>query len=522
MSKPDPAGTDTAASPECAEQPAWVEEERLAALARFAILDTEREPQFENIVQIASEICEAPIAVVNFIADTRQWFKAETGIGQRELPLEVSICRHAILQPGLFVVPDLSQDPRFDKNPLVTAAGGLRFYAGALLETDDGLPLGTVCVLDRVPRPEGLTGRQARLLRSLASQVMTNLKLRMAIAERDAEIARAHGAEAMLRLGSEVAGLGLGVINYRGDTITLDATAAALFDLPGNVPLRRADVHSRFHSEDAPAIASLIQNMLGPEGDSFLALEHRIVRPDGSEIWVSARKQIIHEGEGQNRRAVSGLLALRDISGRKQTDEARELLLHEFDHRIKNLFALTSSLISLTARSAATPQAMKETLIGRLAALAIGHDLIRPRKGHTENHEASDLHELLKAITKPYVLPETDQIRIEGPPVQLGGKAASSLALVLHELATNAAKYGAFSSPTGHLDVAWQLADEILSLTWTETHDGAVEAIPTHTGFGSKLIRVSAEQQLGGSIASEWKSDGVEIVLTLPLSRLQT
>jgi PAS domain S-box-containing protein len=161
----------------------FTEAERLAALARYGILDTEREAAFDDIAELASVIFEAPIAVVNLVADGRQWFKAEIGIGARELPLDVSICSHAILQRGVFVVPDLSADPRFEANPLVTVAGGLRFYAGALLETPDGLPLGTVCVLDTEARPGGVTERQARALKALASQTMVQLEARRSQAQ---------------------------------------------------------------------------------------------------------------------------------------------------------------------------------------------------------------------------------------------------------------------------------------------------------------------------------------------------
>jgi PAS domain S-box-containing protein len=180
---------------DCTE-PGWSETDRLAALARYEVLDTPTEPLFDDIAELASEICDAPISVVNFIANGRQWFKAEKGIGQRELPLDVSICRHAILQPGLFVVPDLSQDVRFARNPLVTAAGGLRFYAGALLETPEGLPLGTLCVLDTAARPQGLAERQGRLLKTLARQVMSELELRLALAkaERAAHLLEAIGS----------------------------------------------------------------------------------------------------------------------------------------------------------------------------------------------------------------------------------------------------------------------------------------------------------------------------------------
>ena len=155
--------------------------ERRAALARYAILDTPPEPDFDDIARLAAEALGAPIAVINFIADDRQWFKAEVGIGARELPLDVSICAHAILQNDLMVVPDCTRDARFAGNPLVNVDGGLRFYAGALLKTAEGFPIGTVCVLDRTPRPQGITAFQRLTLEVLARQVMANLNLRRAL-----------------------------------------------------------------------------------------------------------------------------------------------------------------------------------------------------------------------------------------------------------------------------------------------------------------------------------------------------
>ncbi|MDP3592168.1 ATP-binding protein [Phenylobacterium sp.] len=160
----------------------WTESDRLAALESYAILDTPLEPEFDDIARLAAEVLESPIAVVNLIANGRQWFKAEIGIGARELPLDVSICAHAILQHDTMVVTDTREDPRFVNNPLVTVDDGLRFYAGALLKTPEGLPLGTVCVLDRRPRPEGITPRQQLALELLARQVMTQLELRKTVA----------------------------------------------------------------------------------------------------------------------------------------------------------------------------------------------------------------------------------------------------------------------------------------------------------------------------------------------------
>lgn len=152
------------------------EQARLAALRGFGILDTPREADFDDLVALASRICAAPISVVNLIEEHRQWFKAEVGLGIRETPLDVSICRHVLLQPGVTVIRDLREDPRMRENPLVTAEAGLRFYAGCLLETSEGFGIGTLCILDTVPRE--LTDDQRFALKTLASQVMTQLELR--------------------------------------------------------------------------------------------------------------------------------------------------------------------------------------------------------------------------------------------------------------------------------------------------------------------------------------------------------
>ncbi len=149
---------------------------RLAALRSYGILDTPRESDFDEVVKVASAICETPISVVNLIDQGRQWFKAEVGLGVRETPLDSSICAHAILQPGLFEVPDTTLDNRFCDNALVLGDPHLRFYAGALLTTPEGFPLGTVCVLDYKPRK--LDEKQRAFLKLMANQVMQMIELR--------------------------------------------------------------------------------------------------------------------------------------------------------------------------------------------------------------------------------------------------------------------------------------------------------------------------------------------------------
>ena len=156
-----------------------LEDQRLRELRRYGILDTARERDFDDLVEIASAICEVPVSVVNFIDEGRQWFKAEVGLGVRSTPLETSLCGHVILQDDFVEIPDTLQDVRMADNPLCTGDPGFRFYAGAVLKGANGLPLGTLCVLDHQPRT--LTEHQRKVLRVLSSHVMRELDLRIAL-----------------------------------------------------------------------------------------------------------------------------------------------------------------------------------------------------------------------------------------------------------------------------------------------------------------------------------------------------
>lgn len=164
------------------------ESRRLAALASYAILDTPPEQAFDEVAELAAQVCGTPIAVVNLIGDGRQFFKAEVGLGVQETPLETSFCAKAILEEDFLIIPDATLDPRFDCNPLVTGHPGLRFYAGALLKTAEGLPIGTLCVLDTTPHD--LSALQRQTLKVLAHQVMAQLELRLSLSIRHSSEAR--------------------------------------------------------------------------------------------------------------------------------------------------------------------------------------------------------------------------------------------------------------------------------------------------------------------------------------------
>lgn len=151
---------------------------RLAALDALAILDTPAEAGFDDAVRLAARLCAAPVALLSLVASGRQWFKAQVGFPHCETDLDRSVCKFALAQPDLLVIPDLAADPRTRDNPLVTGEPGIRFYAGSPLRLEDGYVVGSLCVIDTVPRPEGLTEDQADDLRALGRQVSGLLETR--------------------------------------------------------------------------------------------------------------------------------------------------------------------------------------------------------------------------------------------------------------------------------------------------------------------------------------------------------
>ena len=213
--------------------------------------------------------------------------------------------------------------------------------------------------------------------------------------------------------------------------------------------------------------------------------------------------------------------AQREIEDRRQAEEDRLVILRELNHRVKNVFAVAIGMITMTERTSDTKKQMAERLTGRLRALASAHELIRP-KVTSENQQltATNVATLIDRILAPHVGEHSGQVVLDLTDATAGPTGATGLALVLHEVATNAVKYGSLSVSGGQIAIASRIDDDVLTLTWIERGGPTIAGPPQHKGFGESLARMSARGQLGGDIAYVWNPEGVEITLRASLSRL--
>nr|WP_281351522.1 sensor histidine kinase [Microvirga arsenatis] len=195
--------------------------------------------------------------------------------------------------------------------------------------------------------------------------------------------------------------------------------------------------------------------------------------------------------------------------------------MRELNHRVKNLFAIANGMVSMTARTAKDPKDMATALRGRLSALSRAHELVQPvSAAEAGAGTAVELSRLIGAVLDPYKQAGENRIVIEGPDVPVGANTTTSLALVLHELATNAAKYGCLSWEGGELAICWTVQDDVAELLWTESGGPPIEAPPGFEGFGTQLSQRSITGQLGGALEREWRPEGLRVRMSLPLSRL--
>jgi len=316
-----------------------------------------------------------------------------------------------------------------------------------------------------------------------------------------------------LRLAIEAAGVTLWSWNVDTDKLTMDDRAFDLWGVPRSETVTFEDLSAHIHPADRDRVRAAFAATRAIVG--AYEIDFRIMV--GDEVrWVSARGQ--GDDAGIVGRIMFGIFI--DVTGRKQAEEGHELLAGEMSHRVKNLLAIASGLTAITSRSTTSTVDMARELTQRLTALGRAHDLVRPIPGH--EGKAALLGDLLTVLLAPYddMGAFSGRVRVSVPRMGVGEASATTLAMVVHELATNSLKYGALSAASGTLDVSCALPESDVVIVWTERGGPHVIAPSDAGGFGSKLVTRSMTTQLGGSIERQWLDEGVVVTIKMSKERL--
>ena len=498
--------------PATADHSGWRTDEqmRINAVAEHDLETLRDDAALKQITDFAAALCDTPTALVSIVEETRQTFLVRTGLDVTETPRETSFCAYAMRSADIMVVPDATRDPRFADNPLVTGEMGLRFYAGAPLIRADGIPLGALCVIDTAPR-DGLTDLQAQGLRVLAADVMMRLSDSRAAAASRAAISDSEGrfrtlADTMPQMVWST--LPDGFHDYYN---------ARWYEFTG-VPAGSTDGegwNGMFHPDDQERARVLWQHSL-QTGDPY-QIEYRLRRHDGDYRWTLGRALPIRDDTGA---IVRWFGTCTDIHEQKEASEEREIIAQELSHRIKNIFAVISGLIAFSARGNPAFATVAADLRARVTALGRAHDFVRPHSAHSRPSAVpTSLHGLLGELFLPYQPHEGVRIMVDGDDIEIDDRSATPIALLFHELATNATKYGALAGDNGTIAVAIRSEQDRLLLEWRE-HGGPPVIAPAKTGFGSQLIELSAVRQLGGAVTRDWHRAGLRVEIAIPKTSL--
>lgn len=271
-----------------------------------------------------------------------------------------------------------------------------------------------------------------------------------------------------------------------------------------------------FHPEDQERAWVTWRHSLAT-GEPY-EIEYRLRHHSGEYRWTLGRAMPVRGPDGEIIRWIG---TCTDIHDAKQFASRNEILSRELSHRIKNIFAVISGLIGLSARNDPAQKAFARTLQERVAALGRAHEFVRPHSNHSTPRALPELlHGVLREILSPYPALSDGRIDISGDDVPVDDRGATPLALLVHELATNACKYGALSSPEGQVQVSTRVDGDMLELGWEESGGPPVEGPPEKTGFGTTLSELSVVQQLGGRIDREWRKSGLRVIVRIGLERL--
>jgi PAS domain S-box-containing protein len=517
------------------------EDLRQNVLRSFDFADLTDDPELERIAQFAAKLCDAPSAMVNVVEKAGQTMLGKVGktpgldVDQTE-----NLCAFSMRSDGFTQITDTHDYAEYAQFSVVTGPPFVRFYAGIPLVSSEGAPLGMVCVTDTAPRPEGLNGLQREGLQVMASAALRRIETHREANQATVELENnARQLRFMLDSVPDIAwSADPGPVFTHFNARWREATGK-------EPPRTTADFANFIHPEDYQgALAGISEAMRLVRPHEY---QWRLRQADGSYRWILSRAMPSTDAPETAR----WFGTITDIDDAHRLAEQSELLSQELSHRIKNIFAVISGVISIRSRGhGGEVQGFTEEVTDVIAALGTAHDYVRPEGGR----EAGSIKQLARDLLAPYEDHPGVRIKVAGDDFELAPDAATPLAMVLHELATNAAKYGALSDSNGsdsngsgtdgevHLTITQDkaiidkqanepaakdkgTAEPVIRIVWQEVTErlaGAHSSRPAEPqeGFGSTLLRLSISSQLNGSFTRIFKDGGIAVDMVVPRDKL--
>jgi PAS domain S-box-containing protein len=344
-------------------------------------------------------------------------------------------------------------------------------------------------------------------LASLCVMLITQMR---SVIEREQAERAWRASKDRLQLALDTAQLGWWRYDPGRRVVTGDARFKEIYDVTADeIPLE--EIKKLVHPDDSERFAADREAAIDPANPRRSPHEYRVQRRDGEVRWVEVRWLAYFDGDQRERGAASAVGAVHDITERKQVQEREQLLIREINHRAKNMLSVVDAIAHQTATR--TPEGFIERFSERIQALASNQDLLIRNAWH--GVEADDL---VRAQLAPFADHIGSRIVVRGPKLRLNAASAQAIGLALHELTTNAGKYGALSTNTGHLDVGWGTEGETFTMTWTE-RDGPPVSPPQRRGFGTVVMQEMAERSVGGKVDLDYAPSGVTWRLTCPAAK---
>lgn len=410
---------------------------------------------------------------------------------------------HGAMQAGLMVSAGsvAADDSRHSQKATESfAAIGVKSYLLAPV-VRDGHATAIVYLHDSQPRR--WDERQAEFAREIAGRVW------LALRNADAT-ARLSASEQRFEAIFNTAAIGLSEIDADGRFIRFNPTMGTILGREPETAREQTIASVTFPDDIAESEARFAGAL---EGGGSYVIEKRYQRPDGDVVWTVSHVTRLVDAEG----TLSFFTVTTDVTERKEQDRIRAWLLAELNHRVKNNLSTVQALAQQSLAASSTPEEFQRSFDARLMALSRAHDLLM-----RETWTSAGLGQIVAETLAPFRLDEDGRIMIGGPEVRLSPTAAVTMTLAFHELATNAARFGALSSPSGRVSVQWSVdqteAGGVVKLNWRE-NGGPEVPPPTRRGFGSRLIERGAARELGGHVRLDFEPGGVACVFHLPLSQ---